>query len=118
MKYRQTKSAYVVQYLTYKWFVATLTLGFSAIYDYLRYKRNSITLGNKSVQLELGVFTKNSREIPYRNIQSVTVNQSISGRMFNYGHLIITTANDTDAIKFRYVANPQILREAMQGKMR
>lgn len=118
MKYRQAKIAYVVQYVTYKWILAFMTLGFTAVYDYYRYKRNSITLGEKSVRLELGVFTKNSREIPYRNIQSVTVHQSITGRMYNYGHLIITTANDTDAIKFRYVANPQILREAMQGKMK
>lgn len=117
MKYRQTKVAYIVAYVLYKWFVACITLGYIAVYDYYRYKRHSITLTEKAVHLEYGVFTRNSREVGYRSVQSVNVNQSILGQMFNYGDIVITTANQHESIVFQFVDSPQLLRQAIQDKV-
>lgn len=117
MKYRQTVVAYIAQCVLYKWVLACMTLGFVAVYDYYSYKRHSLTLTAKSVQLEFGVFTQNSREVAYRNIQSVNVHQSVLGQIFNYGDIIITTANQNDAITFSLVDNPQLVRHAIQDKI-
>lgn len=117
MRYRQTIIAYIVKYVIYKWLVAAMTIGIVAIYDFYKYKRAAIILNDKSLTHEFGVFTKNSREVGYKNIQSVTLDQSVIGQMFNYGHIIITTANQTDSIIFKYVARPQLLRAAIQDRV-
>lgn len=117
MKYRQSKVAYIARYVLYRWFVAMITVGYLAVYDYYKYKRNTLSLNNKSIMLEFGVFTQNSREIAYKNIQSVNVNQSVIGQIFNYGHVAITTANNSDSIKFEYVDEPQMLKQAIQDKI-
>lgn len=117
MKYRQTKIAYIVKYALWKWLVACLTLGYVAAYDYYKYKRHALTLNEKSLILALGVFTQNSREIAYKNIQSVNVSQSVLGQMFNYGHIVITTANQNDSIVFEYVDSPQMLKQSIQDKL-
>jgi len=117
MKYRQTKAAYIAQYILYKWIIAACTLGITAVYDYYRYKRAAIILNDKSLTYEYGVFTKNSREVAYRNVQSVTIDQSVLGQMIGYGHVMITTANQSDSIVFKFIAKPQLLRSATQDKM-
>jgi uncharacterized membrane protein YdbT with pleckstrin-like domain len=110
MKYRQTIVAYIAQYVLWKWIIAIFI--YPAIYDYYRYKRHILTLGEKSIELQFGVFTQNQRQVPYKNIQSVNVHQSVLGQMFNYGDLLITTANQNDAIVFKFVDSPQMARPA------
>ena len=117
MTYRQTKVAYIVKYALYKWVVALITLGYVAIYDFFKYKRHSITLNENSIRLQYGVFTQNSRELPYRNIQGVSIDQSVLGQIFNYGSVVIGTASQSDSIVFEYVDSPKMLRQAIQDKL-
>lgn len=117
MKYRQATIFYVVHYILYRWIVAACTVGLSVVYDYFAYKRHAVTLREKVVELEWGVFTQNSRELPYRNVQSVNVNQSVLGQMFNYGDLIVTSAGITEPIVFKHAAQPQALRQALQDRI-
>jgi uncharacterized membrane protein YdbT with pleckstrin-like domain len=117
MQYRQTKIAYIVSYILYKWILACCTLGYIVVIDYLRYKRRTLTLNEKSLEINLGVFTNNKREVFYRNIQGVNVDQSIFGQIFNYGNLVVTTANQSDSIVFEKVDKPEMLRHAIQDKM-
>ena len=115
MKYRQTKVAYIAKYVLWKWIIGILI--YPAVYDYYKYQRHCLTLKDKSLQLEFGVFTQNSREVQYKNIQSVNIHQSILGQVFNYGDIIITTASQNDSIVFQYVDSPQVLRHAIQDKI-
>lgn len=117
MKYRQATIFYVVHYVIYRWMIAACTIGISAVYDYYSYKRHALMLRDKYVQLEWGVLTQNSQEIPYRNIQSVSVNQSVLGQMFNYGDVIITSAAMGKPLEFKRAAQPQVLRQAIQDKV-
>jgi uncharacterized membrane protein YdbT with pleckstrin-like domain len=84
----------------------------------LGYKRTKLVLGDKSLTFFYGVLTQNSRDLPYKNIQTVDINQSVLGQVFGYGHIIITTANAGGPIQFKYVAKPQVLRDVIQDKMR
>jgi uncharacterized membrane protein YdbT with pleckstrin-like domain len=117
MKYRQTKIAYIVSYVLYRWILAFCTLGYIAVIDYLRYKRHTLTLNEKSLEVNLGLFTQNKREVFYRNIQGVNVDQSILGQVFNYGNLVVTTANQSDSIVFEKVDRPEMLRNAIRDRM-
>lgn len=118
MEYRQTPLSLVARGLTLWWWLGLMTVGILILWDVLSYKRNKLVLGSKSLTHFSGVITQNSRDLPYKNIQTVNVNQSVMGQVFGYGHVIITTANASEPIQFKYVAKPQVLRDVIQDKMR
>lgn len=117
MEYRQTSKALVAKAVTLWWWWGLLLLGIPIIIDLLRYSRNKLVIGAKSVTVELGVLTQNSREIPFSKIQSVTVNQSVMGQIFGYGHILITSGNELAPIVFKYVDQPQSLKQVLQDKI-
>ncbi len=93
-----------------------MTLGGSIVYDILKYKRTKLKINDRSLTYYYGLITQKSRDLPYRNIQTVGVNQTVMGMMFGYGHVIIAT--NSEPLEFKYVANPQQLREMIQGKIK
>ena len=117
MEYRQTPLSLVVKGLTLWWWLGILTCGVTIFTDVLSYKRTKLVLKDRSLSFESGIMTQNSRELAYRNIQTVDLSQSATGQIFGYGHIIITTANAEAPIMFKYVSNPQIVRAAIQAKI-
>jgi uncharacterized membrane protein YdbT with pleckstrin-like domain len=117
VEYKQTPLALVAKSLTLWWWLGILTLGISIFWDVMSFKRTKLVLGDKSLTLYSGVLTQNSRDLPYKNIQTVNINQSVLGQVFGYGHIIVTTASATEPLLFKYVAKPQVLREVIQGKI-
>ena len=67
--------------------------------------------------IHFGVITQNSREVPYGSIQTVDVHQSVLGQALGYGHVVITTANANAPIEFKYVTQPQLVREEIQARV-
>jgi uncharacterized membrane protein YdbT with pleckstrin-like domain len=116
MEVKQTQKALIVRALLYWWWLGWFTLGGIVIWDILSYKRNRLILSDKTVRIEQGVLSLNTRDIPYAKIQSVSVNQSVFGQMASYGHIVITSGNDLAPILFKYVDNPQAIRQAIQDK--
>lgn len=117
MEYRQTNLALVARGLTTWWWLGLLTCGILIWWDVMNYKRTKLVLKDRSLSFESGVMTQNSRELAYRNIQTVDLNQSAMGQVFGYGHIIITTANAEAPIHFKYVGQPQVIRAAIQAKI-
>jgi uncharacterized membrane protein YdbT with pleckstrin-like domain len=99
------------------WWWWAITIGIAFAWDYLSYKRNRLVLDNKSVRVETGVLTSNVRDIPFSKVQSVTVSQSVIGSMFGYGHIHITSGNELTPVTFKYIDNPQALRQSLQDKI-
>lgn len=116
-EYRQTPMTLVAKALTRWWWLGFLTLGIIIIWDILEWKRAALVLKDESLLFKFGVITQNSREVPYRNAQTVEVHQSVLGQMLGYGHIVITTANTNAPIEFKYVAQPQMVREAIQARI-
>ena len=116
-EYRQSSATLVARALTRWWWLGFITFGLVIIWDILEWKRAALILKNDSLTLKFGVLTQNSREVPYRNIQTVDVHQSVLGQALGYGHLVITTANANAPIEFKYVAHPQVVREAVQARV-
>jgi uncharacterized membrane protein YdbT with pleckstrin-like domain len=117
MEYKQTSKALVVRALTLWWWFGLILLGIPILVDLLRYARHRLIVGEKSVIVELGVLTRNSREMPFSKIQSVTVSQSLFGQMLNYGSIQIVSANEYTPIVFKYVDRPDDLKRRLQDKI-
>ena len=61
-------------------------------------------LTNKRIILKTGIIMRNSKELMLRKCESINVRQSITGRILNYGDVIVSTGEDKDV--FKYVRNP------------
>lgn len=94
-----------------------MLFGIPILIDVLRFKRTRLVLNDKSITLYDGILTENSQDLPYKNIQTVNVHQSILGQLFGYGHIILATAHSGSGVAFKYVDKPQILREMIQSRI-
>ena len=57
-----------------------------------------------------------SKEIPYEDIKTVRVEQSIIGKYLNYGSVFIETKDGLDSILFKHVKDPESVRRAVQQR--
>lgn len=75
-----------------------LALGISTIlmlnpiYHHIQHNRTLYILTSVRLEIQSGIFSKSSRNIPLRHIQDVTVNQSLSERLLGIGDVIIDSA--------------------------
>jgi membrane protein YdbS with pleckstrin-like domain len=116
MEVRQTKKALIVRGVLLWWWWM-ITLGIAFIWDFVSFRRNRLVATEKTIRVETGVISISARDIPYGKIQSITVNQGALGQVFGYGHIQISSANELAPITFRYVDNPQAIRQALQDKI-
>jgi uncharacterized membrane protein YdbT with pleckstrin-like domain len=84
----------------------------------LRYFTNELALTNRRVVAKFGVITLRTIEIRLDKIESVRVHQNISGRLLNYGSVVITgTGGSHDPIPD--IPDPVVFRtrfaEALEG---
>jgi membrane protein YdbS with pleckstrin-like domain len=60
-------------------------------------KRNMLryTLTDSKIEIDEGLISRTTRNIPLRNIQDVTVSSTISQRLLRFGNLVIDNASET-----------------------
>lgn len=112
--YKQSTNAIIISYVLYKWLIACMTIGISALYDWLNYRNTKLTFENKFITFVTGGFVTHSKEIPYEDIMKVNVDQSIIGQWFNYGTVNIKMKETDDIVSFKYVHAPEVVRKAVQ----
>ena len=61
-------------------------------------------LTNKRIILKTGIIMRNSKELMLRKCESINVQQSILGRILNYGDVIVSTGEEKDV--FKYIWGP------------
>jgi uncharacterized membrane protein YdbT with pleckstrin-like domain len=115
-EFRQSKNAIYISYAVYRWMVACMTIGVVAALDYLNYKNTKLSFEDKFLVYVSGALTTHSKEIPYEDIKTVRVEQSIIGKYFHYGTVLISMKESLDTITFRYVNDPEAVRKAVQDK--
>ncbi len=84
-------------------------------------KRNLVayTLTDAKIQIDEGLISRRTRNIPLRTIQDVTVSASILQRIFGYGNLIIENANESDGkIKLKNIPAPKKHADLLLNEMR
>jgi len=76
-------------------------------------RRDIWAVTNLRVIDEQGIFRRFSKESPLDKINNLSYNQSIPGRMLNFGDVEIQTAAEDGATIYRKVARPKQLKETI-----
>ena len=69
---------------------------------------------NKRVMMKVGVFSTRSVELLLGKIETISVNQSLTGRLFGYGDIVVTGSGGS-AETFSNIQAPLELRRAVQS---
>lgn len=80
------------------WWPILAGLGLLLIPAYYHLQRNTVkyTLTDSTVKISEGLLSTNTRNIPLRTIQDVTVTANIFQRMLGFGDIVIMNANESD----------------------
>lgn len=78
---------------------------------YFRYLSIKIVLTNKRVIVKSGILVRRTNELNIHKTESLQVEQSIAGQMFNYGSVIVSGTGGDHAL-IHSISNPQKLRRA------
>lgn len=95
--------------------VAFITKGIGlvvAIPIFIRYFTNEYAVTNKRVIIKHGWLGNTTLEMNFSKIESVSVAQSVFGRIFGYGSIIIAGTGGTHQ-QFPGIANPVHFRKAL-----
>ena len=93
------------------WYVALpLALALLLIPAYYQIRRNSVryTLTDSDIQIDTGLLSRTTRNVPLRTIQDVTVSSTIPQRLLGYGNVIIDNASEQGGhITLRNIQDPR-----------
>src|SRR4051794_30166247 len=80
----------------------------------IRRQSSDFAVTNKRVMMKVGVFSTRSVELLLSKIESIAVNQSLGGRIFGYGQIVVTGSGGTEET-FANIQAPLELRRAVQS---
>ena len=97
--------------------VAVLMVGlFGWIKVFIRYKTSEFGVTNKRVIMKVGLVRRTSVEIVLNKVESVSVDQGILGRVFNFGSVAVVGTGGTHD-PFHRIAAPMLFRRAVQEQL-
>lgn len=81
---------------------------------WIRRRSSEFAVTNKRVIIKLGVMTTRSMELLLPKIEGITVTQSLMGRMFGFGEIVVTGSGGTQE-PFDNIQSPLDFRQAVQA---
>ena len=78
---------------------------------YIKYKITELAITNKRVISKVGLISRRTIEMNLQKIESIQVDQSVMGRIFNYGSLVIS-GGGTPQAPIPGISNPMEFRKA------
>ena len=81
---------------------------------WIQRRSSEFAVTNKRVIIKLGVMTTRSMELLLSKIEGITVSQSVAGRMFGFGEIIVTGSGGTQE-PFDNIQAPLDFRQAVQA---
>jgi len=103
------------------WFVvcAGLSLLLIPAFYHLKQKTVHYILTDAKIEIDAGLISKTTRNVPLRSIQDVTVEANVSQRMLGFGNLIIDNASETGGkIVLRNIDAPKKYADVLLKQMR
>ena len=94
------------------WLAAVLGVGYYFI-KYYSWKVNIWVVTNFRVIDETGLLSHYAKESPLDKINNVSYDQTLMGRVFNYGHVEIQTAAEVGATDYYNVNHPKRLKDTI-----
>lgn len=83
---------------------------------FIRRSSSEYAVTNKRVVVKVGLFRRHSTEILLRQVEGITVDQGILGRIFDYGTIIIE-GTGSDRTPYRAIGAPLKFRLAVQEQI-
>jgi uncharacterized membrane protein YdbT with pleckstrin-like domain len=106
---------FLPQFPWFLYFTFAVTI-FYAISSYIIYISSEYGITDKRILMKVGLIRRASLEIFFHKIESININQTIPGRIFNYGTVVIVgTGGSKDT--FPFVPNPLKFRRCVQEQM-
>lgn len=96
----------------YGWIAAVLGIGYFLL-RYYGWKVNLWVVTNFRVIDEAGLLSHYAKESPLDKINNVSYDQTVAGRLFNYGHVEIQTAAEVGATDYYNVNHPKRLKDTI-----
>ncbi len=88
-------------------------------YFHLRQRMVRYTLTDAKVEIDEGFIFQNSRNVPLRSIQDVSVSSTITQRMLGFGNLVIDNASDDGGkIILKNINTPKKYADILLKQMR
>ena len=81
---------------------------------FIAYTSSEFGVTNKRVIIKVGVLRRKTLELLIRQVEAISVDQSISGRIFNYGTITLTGTGGVRE-QFHNISRPLDFRRAIQG---
>jgi len=78
---------------------------------YVKYKTTELAITNKRVIAKFGFISRRTVELNINKVESIQVDQSVLGRIFNFGTLVISGAGDPQA-PILGISDPMSFRKA------
>ena len=106
-------ASYFIGFLNrYGWIAAVLGILFFLM-KYYGWKVNIWVVTNFRVIDETGLLSHYAKESPLDKINNVSYDQTMAGRLFNYGHVEIQTAAEVGATDYFNVNHPKRLKDTI-----
>jgi uncharacterized membrane protein YdbT with pleckstrin-like domain len=94
------------------WLVSLLSIGWWLL-KYYTWGVNIWAVTNFRVIDEAGLLNHYAKESPLDKINNVSYDQTLTGRLFNYGHVEIQTAAEAGATDYYNVNHPKLLKDTI-----
>jgi uncharacterized membrane protein YdbT with pleckstrin-like domain len=93
--------------------IAALIGAYWLLMAYIKYRTSEFGITDKRVLMKTGFVSRNSLEIFLRKLEAINVNQTVTGRILNYGTLVIIGTGGTEDFYFN-VPDPLNFRKRVQ----
>lgn len=97
-------------------FVTAIVAVINWLTAFVSYQTSEYGLTNKRVLVKVGFIKRQSLEIFLQKIEGIKVNQSIFGRFFGYGTIIIIGTGGTQNF-FSLIQDPLVYRKKVQEQI-
>ncbi|HEX9443995.1 MAG TPA: PH domain-containing protein [Candidatus Binatia bacterium] len=81
---------------------------------FVRYKTSEFGVTTKRVIVKIGLLRRRTLELLLRQVEAILIDQTVSGRLFNYGSVTLTGTGGVREV-FHNVSSPLELRRRIQG---
>jgi uncharacterized membrane protein YdbT with pleckstrin-like domain len=83
---------------------------------YIRFVSSEFAVTNRRVIVKVGLVYRRTLELVLAKVETVGVEQSIMGRVLNYGTIVVTGTGGTKE-PFKDIANPLEFRRKVQSQL-
>lgn len=99
--------------------LAGLSMLLIPAYYHLKQRLISYTLTDAKIEIDKGLISHTTRNVPLRTIQDVTVSATVPQRLLGFGNLIIENAGETDGkIVLENINSPKKYADILLKQMR